>query len=299
MTLRTRSRKIVKKRVRLGLSPAYRQAGARSALFFALFMPMITHAAVQITEVMYDPPGANAGGQWLEVTNVDSVAISIAGYKITEGTTNHKISVVNGTSTLGAGESAIVTSDPQIFLTQFPKYASTLFKSAISLPSKKGETIALKDAKPRVVDSISYDPSAGASGDGNTLHREGSVLVVGAPNPGSTAHTEPLQIKETSSASATTAATSASTKATTKTTKNYTPTKTTTYAAGDTKYSSGGEGAATPLLSQIHLPQGTAAWVLAAVGLFLLGISAVWYLWQRTWGRGSNLLGSEAFTIEE
>ena len=78
MTLRTRSRKIVKKRVRLGLSPAYRQAGARSALFFALFMPMITHAAVQITEVMYDPPGANAGGQWLEVTNVDSVAISIA-----------------------------------------------------------------------------------------------------------------------------------------------------------------------------------------------------------------------------
>jgi hypothetical protein len=263
-----------------------------------VLLPHTTHAAVQITEIMYDPPGANAGSQWLELTNVGDAAVSLEGYKINEGGANHKIIISSGTTTLAVGASVVVASDPQTFLSQFPTYGGTLLKSAFSFASKKGETITLKDAKSQAIDSVSYDPNAGASGDGNTLHREGGVLVVGAPNPGSTAHTEPLQPKEASSASATSAATKVSSKATTKTIASSLGAQTTTAGSKKSSYIKDTSAAATPLLSKIGLPHGVAAWALGAVGLFLLGVSALWYLWLRAREQG-NLLGSEAFTIEE
>jgi len=290
-----KGRKRAKKRIKFGLGPAYWQAGVRSTLFFALFVPTITHAAMQITEVMYDPPGANAGSQWLELTNVGDTAVSFGGYKINEGGANHKIIISSGTTTLAVGASAVVASDPQTFLSQFPTYGGTLLKSAFSFASKKGETITLKDAKSQAVDSVSYDPSAGASGDGNTLHRQGSVLVVGAPNPGSTAHTEPLQPKDAPSTAAANVVPKASTHISTKTSKSATSVKTIPQSGNHTFTN---DEVAAPLLSRINLPHGAAAWVLGGLGLLLLGISASWYLWLRARERG-NLLGSEAFTIEE
>ncbi len=261
-------------------------------------MPTTTHAAVQITEVMYDPPGANAGAQWLELTNMGDLPISLAQYKIADGGTNHKITVMSGTSTLAVGRSGIVASDPQTFLARFPDYTGALFKSAISFASKKGDTVTLKDARLQPIDTVSYDPSAGAAGDGNTLHRTAGVLVVGAPNPGSILQTEPLQSTETTTSKASSATTKVTTKATTKTAPNGSSLKTSGGTSSKKSPFQKSE-AASPLLSQIGLPHGAVAWMLGAVGLVLLGIAAVWYLWLSTQKRGSNLFASETFTIEE
>lgn len=261
-------------------------------------MPTTTHAAVQITEVMYDPPGANAGAQWLELTNIGDAPISLAQYKIADGGTNHKIVLTSGTSTLAVGGSVIVASDPQTFLAHFPQYTGALFKSAISFASKRADTVTLKDAKLQPIDTISYDPSAGAAGDGNTLHRIAGALVVGVPNPGSIAQTEPLPPKEVATSKASSATTKATTKVTNKTAQS-TPSAKTSSGTSSKKSPLQKSEAASPLLSQIGLPQGTAAWALGAVGLVLLGIAAVWYLWLLTHKRGSNLSASETFTIEE
>ncbi len=273
-------------------SPACRQAGVPSALFFPVFLlalsPHFAHAAVQITEVMYDPPGANSGAQWVELANEGDIAVSLNGYKLAEGGTNHKITVALGTSTLLAGEVVIVASDPQTFSTLFPHYQGSLFKSALSLTSKKGETLTLLTAQAQPVDSITYDPSAGAAGDGNTLHRSGAVLVVGAPNPGSSATTEPLVPKVVVSA------------ATAPTTKVVKPVAAhTANVPTAVKLVPKQSNAAAPLLTTINLPKGATAWALGGFGALLLGVSALWYLWLHSRARRGNVLAAEEFTIEE
>ncbi len=122
------------------------------AVFFA---PAAAQAAVHITDVMYDPPGADAGHEWIKVENTGTDTVNIAGYRLAEGGTNHKLSTVQGTSTLAAGAVAIIAEDTAQYLADNPSYKGALFKSSFSL-SNTSETIALKDDKLEVVDSYSY-----------------------------------------------------------------------------------------------------------------------------------------------
>ena len=89
-------------------------------LLFALAAPARAFAAVQFTEVMYDAPGADTGREWLEVTNAGAVAVDTAGYKLFESGVNHGLILVQGTTTLAAGESAVITANPQKFLADYP-----------------------------------------------------------------------------------------------------------------------------------------------------------------------------------
>ena len=156
-------------------------------------------ASVEITELMYDPPGANAAHQWVEVTNIGAEAVDLSGWRLAEGGTNHLLTVVAGTSTLPAGASLLIANNTQNFLDVFPQYAGALIKSSFTLLAK-GDTVALKDKKLNTVDSVTYAPSAGAAGDGNTLHRVSSTLVVGAPDPGAFG-TPPAPIVKTATVS--------------------------------------------------------------------------------------------------
>jgi hypothetical protein len=174
-----------------------------SLLALFLIAPLQAFAAVQITEVMYDAPGADQGHEWVELTNTSSSTVSIAGWKFFEGGTNHNFVVAQGTdstsspqaTTLLPGQSAIISNNPSDFLSDFPKYAGTLFKSSFSL-NNTGETIALKDAKLNIVDSLAYASTQGAAGDGNTLHLTASGLIAGAPDPGVYSLTPPKPISK-------------------------------------------------------------------------------------------------------
>ena len=151
-------------------------------LMLWMVFPVTVHAAVIFTEIMYDLPGTDSGREWVEVTNTGSGSIDVSGYTFFEANSNHALVLVSGTGVLGPGTSAIIANDPTKFKIDWPNYSGPLFDSSFSL-SNEGEPLALKDGA-TIMDSISYDPSAGAAGDGNALKRIGDSFSSTVPTPG-------------------------------------------------------------------------------------------------------------------
>jgi len=150
---------------------------------FCLLAPGVALANIQITEIMYDVPGSDAGHEWVEVTNTGSSPTDIAKFHLLEANTNHKLSVVAGSSLLAPGASAVIASKPSTFKTDWPDFAGTLFDSTFSL-SNVGEALAITDASSTPQDSVTYAASLGAGGDGGSLHTSGDTFVSALPNPG-------------------------------------------------------------------------------------------------------------------
>ena len=67
------------------------------------------HASIRITEVMSSSNGLGSPTpDWIEVTNYGSSAISLAGWRIDDGSFNFAVSAaLNGITSIGAGESVI------------------------------------------------------------------------------------------------------------------------------------------------------------------------------------------------
>ncbi len=118
-------------------------------------LPVNASAAIRITDVLYDPDGVDSGREWIHITNTGPDAVSLSGYRLFEGGTNHKLTVTSGTSSLPVGGEAIITTDPAQYKTDHPKFAGAIFKSSFSL-SNTGETIELRDSTLHTVDTYSY-----------------------------------------------------------------------------------------------------------------------------------------------
>lgn len=154
-----------------------------SLIALVILFPALAHATVNITEIMYDLSGTDTGREWVEITNTGNSAVDVSGYKFFEANVNHSLTLVAGTGTLAAGSSAIIADDATKFKIDWPSYSGILFDSSFSL-SNTGESLALKDDALTVLDSASYDPSLGATGDGNTLQWNGSAFAPAAPTLG-------------------------------------------------------------------------------------------------------------------
>jgi Lamin Tail Domain len=254
-----------------------------AVVVFAL--PAAARAQVHITEVMYDAAGSDQGHEWVEVA-ADS-AVDLSGWRFTVAGDNHLLSVVEGTTSLTAGTIAILSNDPQTFLTDYPTYTGTLFKSSFSL-TNTGGTIALKDKKLNVVDSVTYASSNGAAGDGNSLHITNGTLVASAPNPGSLAATRAIVLPPKVSATTAKKSTSKSTKST-------------SAKSSSATYKTGNQAAALPLSlpSLPSLPTLSASWLygLGLVALLVLGAGAALYAKPDQKVAATNL-GAEEFDIE-
>ncbi len=162
------------------------RAAVRLVLFSCAFalIPASVSAAAAISEVMYDVPGTDTGREWIEVQNTGASAIDLSAWKLFEANTNHKISAV-GAATVSAGGFAVVADDPDKFRIDNPGFAGLLFDSSFSL-SNTGETLVLHDDTGATADSVTYDPSIGAGGDGNSLQKTASgSWIAAAPTPGS------------------------------------------------------------------------------------------------------------------
>src|SRR5690242_407562 len=92
-------------------------------------LPASAFAAVSITEIMYNPPGSNAGHQWIQLYNAGSGPVDLHGYKLFQNAVNHGISVVNGTTTLAGGAIAILANNPGNFTADYPNYQGALLKA--------------------------------------------------------------------------------------------------------------------------------------------------------------------------
>lgn len=140
-------------------------------------------ANIVITEVNYDASGTDDGNEWIEIHNDATDPVDITGWKLFENNTNHALTSVTGGFVIPAHGYAIIADRSTNFQSLFPNFSGILLDSAFSL-SNAGELIAIRSADLSNIDSLTYDVSIGAAGDGNTLQKNGSVFISAAPTPG-------------------------------------------------------------------------------------------------------------------
>jgi hypothetical protein len=161
----------------------------------AMALPAIAHAAVAVTEIMYNPTGSNVGHQWVEVTNTgtDPIDLGAKNIRLFDSSGNHLIKAYGtgsaATTEVPVGESAVISQNPLTFLSDYPSYSGTLLKSSFTLTATGIVGITQTDGT--ILDKVSYSSAQGAKGDGNSLQRvqseRGSAsasFISGAPTPG-------------------------------------------------------------------------------------------------------------------
>ncbi len=173
-------------------------------------IPHAAHAGVYISEIMYDPAGTDDKHEWVEVHN-DGASVDIGAWKLFEGGTNHGLTVVSVSALIPTGGYAIIASDPATFRLDYPTFSGTILDVSLSggLNNTSGETRALRTDAPVDMDSVTYAPSIGAAGDGNSLHKSSGSWVAAAPTPGAALNTSGSNTTQTtvgSTASSTTPA---------------------------------------------------------------------------------------------
>lgn len=146
-------------------------------------IPSLVSAQVYINEIMYDLSGGDSGREWIEVYNSGSSAIDLSAWKFFENNTNHSLNNISGGTSLSAGGYAIIADVTTKFLLDWPSFSGILFDSTFSL-NNTGETLSLKDSTQTVIDTVTYNSSTGANGDGNSLQKSGSSWIAAAPTPG-------------------------------------------------------------------------------------------------------------------
>jgi len=154
------------------------------SLIFLFLGTHLAFAQVVITEIMYDPKGTdgNAGGEWIEVQNTDSVSIDLTKWIFFEADTNHSITT-EGVIEIPAGGYAVISKDLDAFKNYFTDFSGLLFKSSFSL--NDSETLATKsDKEIPIFDSVTYMSEWGAKNDGDSLQKLGDSWIAGAPTPG-------------------------------------------------------------------------------------------------------------------
>lgn len=115
----------------------------------------------QITEIMFNPEGADTGREWIEIElNGSNECINFTEYKLFEEGINHNIYKYDYNSDI-ACDYIILSNDINKFLQDYPYLNNTnlsnnitIYKSSFSL-SNDGENIAIKKGD-TIVDEINY-----------------------------------------------------------------------------------------------------------------------------------------------
>ena len=152
------------------------------SLFIIFCTPYIARASLEITEIMYDPKGANTNHQWIEVYNNGSSPTSIDALKwrFNDGASHYLNNKVD--FSVPAQSYFILTGDKNTFMADHTNFAGTVIDTVMSLDKDNGNVSLVNDGT--TVDSVAYNSSLGASEDGNSLQKSGSSWVAALPTPG-------------------------------------------------------------------------------------------------------------------
>lgn len=153
--------------------------------------PSVAPPNVVISEFMYDLPGSDTGGEWLEILNRGSGAAVIRdgrikqSWRVDDGDP-HILTLVAGTASIESGGFGIIARDPDRFRLTYPSYTGSLWKSSISLPNSDGNVAISADGGLTWLDRVIYRKDLGAAGNGKTLEltAEGwqeSIVTGGTP----------------------------------------------------------------------------------------------------------------------
>lgn len=154
-----------------------------------LAVPMVASAAVEISEIMYSPEGADGGLEWVEVHNTGDQSVTITNWNLRENQTDHRISAVNGGKTVSAGSFAVLADDPAQFSQKF-NASGPVFDSAFSL-NNSGESLVLVGPEGSSVNSVSYPAQDAADGTGRSLQLSEGSWIAADPTAGGTNASKP------------------------------------------------------------------------------------------------------------
>ena len=158
------------------------------SLSLFLLTPFIARAAVVINEIMYNLEGSDSGREWIEILNISDTEIDLNDWKFNDGS-NHGLNeppTNNGQGSLKilADEYVILTGNAATFLADHPGFSNTVIDTVMSLKNTSA-TLKILDSEGNEIDSITYENTWGADGDGNSLQREDSSnWGIGNPTPG-------------------------------------------------------------------------------------------------------------------
>lgn len=163
------------------------------ALF--LFSCNFALADLTISQIMYDPPGRDAGMEWIKIQNTGGSSADVSSWYVADYDTSwhfHKI-VGENTTLLPAGAYALIANTSQAglanFKTKTPNWAGLIFRASFTLANEKGR-LALSPDKKNIISDTSYVASpavqktpAVLSALTNPPTQGISPLVATSPNP--------------------------------------------------------------------------------------------------------------------
>ncbi|MDP2586635.1 MAG: lamin tail domain-containing protein [Candidatus Komeilibacteria bacterium] len=153
-----------------------------------------------ITEIMYNPAGADSGHEWLEIGNVSSsTAFTIdENWRFNEGS-NHVLTVVQGENILATNALAVIADNAELFLQDYPDYQGLLIDSSFSLNNTTDTLMLSVDNGQTFFATTTYQLIWGGNNDGYTLSRVGLTDEwLASTQPGGTpgAVNFPAQVQE-------------------------------------------------------------------------------------------------------
>ncbi len=149
-------------------------------IFLFMLLPQTVLAKISIVEVMYDAKGTDTDREWVKIVNDNESDVEISKIKLTINDSNHLIKDLAGSTLIYKSDSLVLVDDPDKFKVNYPSYAGKVFDSSFTLTNTSG-SVTIKDDKNIVIDSMSYDSSMGAAGDGNSLQKIDGVWKATSP----------------------------------------------------------------------------------------------------------------------
>jgi len=151
--------------------------------------PFWTNASVYISEIMYDLDGSDDKKEWIEIYNDAGGEINLKDWRFNDGSSH----ILNeppanggtGSLVLSAYSYAILSSDATTTVVNYSAYSGTIIDTVMSL-GNTAETLKIIDASGAIIDTVSYNSSMGANGDGNSLQKINGAWLAVAPTPGYT-----------------------------------------------------------------------------------------------------------------
>jgi hypothetical protein len=155
-------------------------------IIFILLIFLLTQkvlANFEITEIMYDLEGSDAGREWLEVKNIGDQPLDLSKWFFFSDNTKHSLKAINS-SIVNAGEYAVICQNDLNFMKDWPNYNGLLFDSSWTDFSNKEETIALKNPELESISQVSFFSEMGAKGNSFSLQKINNLWVESKPTPG-------------------------------------------------------------------------------------------------------------------
>ena len=150
-------------------------------IFSFLAVPVFS---IQVSEIMHNPDGSDAGREWIEVYNNDSVQHNLTGWKVNTDNSDHSLNVPpanggQGSMILEPGGYAIIVQNATAFLLNYNFTGTVIDSSWSDLSNSENKTIWVKNST-NIFDNVTYF----AVSEGNTSCLVNGTFTACLPTPG-------------------------------------------------------------------------------------------------------------------